>query len=66
MRISRLYTAIPLTVGKTLELDEEYGHYVRTVLRLKKDAEIILFNGTGGEYLGTLVEVSRKTVLISL
>ena len=66
MRISRLYTAIPLTVGKTIELDEEYGHYVRTVLRLKKDAEIILFNGTGGEYLGTLVEVSRKTVLISL
>ena len=66
MRISRLYTAIPLTVGKIIELDEENGHYVRTVLRLKKDAEIILFNGTGGEYLGTLVEVSRKTVLISL
>jgi len=66
MRISRLYAPVSLAVGKPIELDEENGHYVRTVLRLKKDAEIILFNGTGGEYLGTLVEVSRKTVLISL
>jgi 16S rRNA (uracil1498-N3)-methyltransferase len=55
-----------LTTGKQIELDDENGHYVRTVLRLKKDAEIILFNGEGGEYLCTLTEVSRKTVLIAV
>jgi 16S rRNA (uracil1498-N3)-methyltransferase len=64
MRISRLYTPTPLATGKTIELDDDNGHYVRTVLRLKKDAPIILFNGHGGEYRCTVAEASRKTVLI--
>ncbi len=45
MRVSRLYTPMHLASGKQVELDDENGHYVRTVLRLKKEAEIILFNG---------------------
>jgi 16S rRNA (uracil1498-N3)-methyltransferase len=64
MRVSRLYTSAHLAVDKEIELDDDNGHYVRTVLRLKKDAEIILFNGTGGEYLCAVAEVSRKAVLI--
>ena len=66
MRVSRLYTPMHLASGKQVELDDENGHYVRTVLRLKKDAEIILFNGSGGEYLCTVAEVSRKTVQIAI
>lgn len=66
MRISRLYTPASLTTGKLIELDDDNGHYVRTVLRLKKDDQIILFNGRGGEYLCTLIEVSRKAVLIDV
>jgi len=66
MRVSRLYTTATLTTGKTIELDDDNGHYVRTVLRLKKDTDIILFNGTGGEYLCTIFEVSRKSVLIDI
>ena len=64
MRVSRLFTPMHLDSGKQIELDDENAHYVRTVLRLKKDAEIILFNGSGGEYLCTVAEVSRKTVQI--
>ena len=64
MRVSRLFTPMHLASGKQIELDDENAHYVRTVLRLKKDAEIILFNGSGGEYLCTVAEVSRKTVQI--
>ncbi len=66
MRVSRLYTTATLSTGKTIELDEDNGHYVRTVLRLKKDTDIILFNGNGGEYLGSISEVSRKAVLIDI
>ena len=66
MRVSRLYTSADLALGKELELDEENGHYVRTVLRLKKEAEIILFNGRGGEYLCAVTEVTRKAVMISI
>jgi len=66
MRVSRLYTSAPLAAGKLIELDDDNGHYVRTVLRLKKDAELVLFNGRGGEYLCTVAEVSRKAALIAV
>lgn len=66
MRISRLYTPAPLATGKLIELDDDNGHYVRTVLRLKTDDRLILFNGQGGEYLSTVAEVSRKAVLVSI
>lgn len=66
MRISRLYTQAPLSTGKLIELDDDNGHYVKTVLRLKKDNQLILFNGHGGEYLCTIAEASRKTVLIAI
>jgi 16S rRNA (uracil1498-N3)-methyltransferase len=66
MRTSRLYTNAALQIGKTLELDDDNAHYARSVLRLKNDAPIILFNGTGGEFLGKVVEVSRKNVRVEL
>jgi len=66
MRVSRLYTPVHLASGRQIELDDDNGHYVRTVLRLKKDAEIILFNGAGGEYLCTVAEVTRKAVSIQI
>jgi len=66
VRISRLYVATSLAEGTQTELDDDSGHYVRTVLRLKKDDPIILFNGQGGEYLSTILEASRKRVLIAV
>ncbi|ESS70274.1 ribosomal RNA small subunit methyltransferase E [Methyloglobulus morosus KoM1] len=66
MRVSRLYVDLPLVSNEQVELDEDGGHYVRTVLRLKKDDAIILFNGRGGEYACVLAEVSRKTVRIKV
>jgi 16S rRNA (uracil1498-N3)-methyltransferase len=59
---------VPLTLSPNteVEIDDDNGHYVRTVLRLKKDDAIILFNGKGGEYVGVLGEVSRKSVLVNV
>lgn len=66
MRISRLYAAQPLTPGQIIELDEDNAHYVRTVLRLKADDAITLFNGDGSEFPAVLGEVSRKHVRVSV
>ena len=66
MRVSRLYVSFSLAVGQQVALDEDNAHYVRTVLRLRQSAEVILFNGLGGEYLGKIDEVSRKSVLITM
>ncbi|MBT9098231.1 16S rRNA (uracil(1498)-N(3))-methyltransferase [Methylovulum psychrotolerans] len=66
MRVSRLYTALPLAQGDTIDLDDDSGHYLRTVLRLKKADELILFNGDGGEYLARVEEVGRKAVAVAI
>ena len=66
MRISRLYLPAKLSSGEPVELDEDSAHYLRTVLRLKKSADIIVFNGQGGEWMGKVTKVHRKRVVISV
>jgi 16S rRNA (uracil1498-N3)-methyltransferase len=66
MRVSRLYVSTPLNVGGRIVLDDDNAHYVRNVLRLKAEQTLMLFNGQGGEYLGELLEVSRKHVSIAI
>ncbi len=66
MRISRLFVASPLNVGGRIELDSAAAHYVRSVLRLKQDQSVVLFNGQGGEYRCRFSEVSRKTVRVEI
>ena len=66
MRVSRLYVSIALQAGSTVELDDDSAHYLRAVLRLKKAAEVVLFNGQGGEFLCTVAEVHRKRVSVDV
>ncbi len=66
MRVSRFYLPQALSPGATVPLDEESAHYVRTVLRLKKGAELVVFNGEGGEYSAVLAEVCKETVSVVL
>ncbi len=66
MRVSRLFVDQPLNVSTGIELDEDAAHYVRSVLRLKLEQTLTLFNGNGGEYLGRFSEVSRKTVRVEI
>lgn len=54
MRIPRLHCPQPLNLGETIELAKETSHYISKVLRLKTGAQIILFNGQGGEYSASL------------
>jgi 16S rRNA (uracil1498-N3)-methyltransferase len=55
-----------LASGHRLDLDEESAHYVRTVLRLKKGAMLIVFNGDGRDYACELTDVSRNRVAVQL
>lgn len=66
MRVSRLYVNASLNAGSRIELDDDAAHYVRSVLRLRQDQSIVLFNGLGGEYLGRFSEVSRKCVRVEI
>jgi 16S rRNA (uracil1498-N3)-methyltransferase len=66
MRISRFYLPQPLRAGATVMLEEESAHYLRTVLRLKMGAELIVFNGEGGEYKAALVAAHKDAVSVAL
>lgn len=60
MRISRLYLPVDLKEGETLPLDERSRHYLLNVMRLKQNAEIIVFNGQGGEYRAIIYDTGKK------
>lgn len=62
MRLPRLYTDQPLTTGKSGTLSGGSAHYLRNVLRIEPGREVILFNGTGGEYRCTISLAGKKAV----
>jgi len=66
MRISRFFLPQPLIPGATIQLADESAHYLRTVLRLKKGADLIVFNGEGGEYPAKLLEAHKEAVKLAL
>lgn len=60
MRTTRLYLNQSLSVGQTVDLDERAHRHVVQVLRLRPGAELVLFNGQGGEYRATLAEAQKR------
>jgi 16S rRNA (uracil1498-N3)-methyltransferase len=56
----------PTLVGTTIALPDEVAHHVVRVLRLDSGAPVTLFDGTGGEYLATLVEAGRRRATAQL
>ncbi len=62
MRVPRIHLPGPLAVGAELELPESAARHLARVLRLGPGAAVTLFDGTGGEYLAVLTEVTKRTV----
>jgi 16S rRNA (uracil1498-N3)-methyltransferase len=66
MRIPRIYTTQPLSENSSITLDQAAAHYVVNVLRMREGRPLILFNGEGGEYEGTLATTSKKSAMVNL
>ncbi|WP_404438615.1 16S rRNA (uracil(1498)-N(3))-methyltransferase [Stutzerimonas chloritidismutans] len=65
MRIPRFFIDSSLTLGAHV-LPEASAHYISRVLRLAAGASVQLFDGSGREYRGELVEVGKKQVTVEL
>ena len=65
MRLSRFFIDAPLSLGQH-ELPEAQAHYIGRVLRHAAGDAVQLFDGSGQEFLGELVEVSKKSVRVEL
>jgi len=66
MRIPRVFTDQPLTPGATLTLEEAPSRHLGKVLRMTPGRELVLFNGTGGEFAATIAEVGKKAVSVAV
>ncbi len=62
MRIPRLYLPPPLAPDREFLVEGERAHYLRTVLRLRRGTELIVFDGQGGEYEAQIMAVDRRCV----
>jgi len=61
LTVPRLYHPnSSLAPGQIAQLDAKTSHHVIRVLRLRKNSEVILFNGDGNEYLSELVDENTK------
>ena len=65
MRLSRFFIDAPLSLGQH-ELPEAQAHYISRVLRHVAGDAVQLFDGSGQEYLGELIEVGKKAVRVEL
>ena len=64
MRTTRLFLGHALNVGERYQLDERAAHYVSSVLRLRANAALVVFNGRGGEYWAHLEQQGRRRALV--
>ena len=60
MRVTRVFVEHKLVSGKGVGLPEQAGLHLTRVLRLQPGATVTLFDGTGGEYTGTLERDGRN------
>ncbi len=65
MSLPRFYLPAPLQAGD-LQLPEATAHYMCRVLRLDSDAQVLLFDGQGEQWLARLTRVEKKKVTVNL
>lgn len=66
MNYPRFYCREPLSPGAHLELPEPVARHAVRVLRLPPGAEIVLFDGRGGEYAARLERIERDRVVAAV
>ena len=59
MHLTRLHVDLELTPGAELDLPSAQARHAVQVLRLERDAPLVLFNGDGHDYPARLIEVRR-------
>lgn len=66
MRIPRIFTHQTLTSDLKIDLDENASRHIAKVLRMEVGRDLTLFNGKGGEYPSTIIDVGKKIVRVEV
>jgi len=62
----RIFVEVPLAAGSLVELPEAQAHHAAHVLRLREKEDLILFDGSGGEWHGRVASVGKRTLGVSI
>ncbi len=66
MRLTRIHADGTLSPGAEVSLPTAAGHHISRVLRLKEGAQLIVFDGSGGEYRAIISGVANGEVRVAL
>jgi 16S rRNA (uracil1498-N3)-methyltransferase len=64
--LPRLFVHEALAEGVCLELDGSQANYLGNVLRLGPGAELLVFDGSSGEWLARIAEAGRKRMALAV
>lgn len=62
--LPRLFVREPLADGAAVALDPGQANYLGNVMRLRVGGEVLLFDGTSGEWLARVAEAGRKRMTL--
>jgi 16S rRNA (uracil1498-N3)-methyltransferase len=60
----RLFVREPLRDGERIDLDPGQANYLRNVLRMSAGAELLVFDGSSGEWLARVAETGKKRMTL--
>ncbi len=66
MHIPRIYINQDLNIGQKLILPEGPAHHIQHVLRCKAGDPLLLFNGQGGEFHSTILNLAKRRIEVSI
>jgi len=66
MRLTRCFVPPPLAAGDTRLLPEQVAAHVARVLRARAGESLTLFDGRGGEYDATILQIDRAGVRVQV
>jgi 16S rRNA (uracil1498-N3)-methyltransferase len=62
----RLFVRAELNEGARVELDAAQANYLGNVMRLGEGAEVLLFDGNSGEWLGRVADAGKKRMALTV
>src|SRR4051812_28381984 len=64
--LPRLFVRTPLGEGARVEIDARQANYLGYVLRMGEGAELLLFDGSSGEWLARIAEAGKKRMALTV
>ncbi len=62
----RLYSDKNLRISSLLRIEDDNFHYIKNVMRLKKNDHFTIFNAKDGEFVCNIIEVNKKDIKIQI